>query len=137
MAKKYDSFEIQEIANSFPETAESMLLDQYLTNEEAASSRVFRVYRPTPAHYHAKCDEYLYVLSGKGTMWMEDASQSKEFHPGMLFFFKRRIVHAMPVIHEGPVIFLSVDTPRREPDDIIFVNPEEGTPSSFIQPLKY
>ena len=136
MAKKYDSFEIQEIADSFPETAESMLLDQYLTNEEAASSRVFRVYRATPAHYHAKCDEYLYVLSGRGRMWMEDASQAKQFHPGMLFFFKRGIVHAMPEIQEGPVIFLSVDTPRREPDDIIFVNPEDGTPASFIQPRK-
>jgi len=136
MAKKYDSFEIQDIAKSFPDTADSMLLDQYLTNEEAASSRVFRVYRPTPAHYHAKCDEYLYVLSGKGTMWMDDVSHAKEFHPGVLFFFKRGIVHAMPEIHEGPVIFLSVDTPRREPNDIIFVNPEDGTPASFIQPLK-
>ncbi|HSZ52102.1 MAG TPA: hypothetical protein VK801_11065, partial [Caulobacteraceae bacterium] len=64
-------FDVNEIAKAFPATADTMLLDTYLTNEEAASSRVFRVYRPTPAHYHATCDEYLYVLSGRGTFWME------------------------------------------------------------------
>jgi hypothetical protein len=33
-------------------------------------------------------------------------------------------------------VFLSVDTPRRDPKDIIFVNPEDGTPESFIQRQK-
>ena len=58
-----------------------MLLDTYLTNEEAASSRVFRVYRPTPPHYHATCDEYLYVLSGRGTFWTETAENGGTFGP--------------------------------------------------------
>jgi len=49
-------FKIAEIAKSFPETADTLLLDKYLTNEQAASARVFRVYRPTPPHYHATCD---------------------------------------------------------------------------------
>jgi len=39
-----------------------MLVDKYLTDREAASARVFRVYRPTPPHYHATCDEYLYAF---------------------------------------------------------------------------
>jgi mannose-6-phosphate isomerase-like protein (cupin superfamily) len=109
-----------------------MLLDTYLTNEAAASARVFRVYRATPPHYHAGCDEYLYVLSGKGTFWMGDAGNGGEFTPGDLLFFKRGVVHALPEIFEGPVVFLSFDTPRRDPKDIIFVNPEDGTPESFI-----
>ncbi len=46
----YQRFDLKEIARSFPDTAETMLLDTYLTNEEAASARVFRVYRETPAH---------------------------------------------------------------------------------------
>ena len=50
-------FKIAEIAKSFPETADTLLLDKYLTNEQAASARVFRVYRPTPpgfsVHRHA------------------------------------------------------------------------------------
>lgn len=129
----YLRFKPHEIAESFPETAETLLLDTYLTNEDAASSRVFRVYRATPAHYHAGCDEYLYVLSGKGTFWMGEARNGGEFATGDLLFFKRGVVHALPEILEGPVVFLSFDTPRRDPKDIIFVNPADGTPESFIR----
>jgi hypothetical protein len=39
-------------------------MDTYLTDEAAASARVFRVYWETPPHYHASSDEYLCVLSG-------------------------------------------------------------------------
>jgi hypothetical protein len=42
-------------------------------------------------------------------------------------------VHALPKILENPVIFISIDAPRRDPKDIIFVNPEDGTPESFIR----
>jgi mannose-6-phosphate isomerase-like protein (cupin superfamily) len=125
-------FDLAEIANSFPAASDTLLLDVYLTNETAASSRVFRVYRPTPPHYHATCDEYLYVLSGRGTFWMEKETNGGTFRPGQLLFFRRGVVHAMPDLLEGPVVFLSVDTPRRDPRDIIFVNPADGTPESFI-----
>ena len=94
---------------------------------------MFRVYRPTPAHYHATCDEYLYVLSGRGTFWMETKENSGEFGPGQLLFFKRGVVHALPEMLETPVVFLSVDTPRRDPRDVIFVDPADGTPESFIR----
>src|ERR1700752_4564995 len=93
-------FDLNEIAKSFPPSAETLLLDTYLTNEDAASSRVFRVYRATPPHYHATCDEYLYVLSGRGTFWMEDPSKIAEFEAGQLLFFKRGTVHALPEILE-------------------------------------
>jgi hypothetical protein len=56
---------------------------------------------------------------------MEDESTSAEFGPGELLFFKRGTVHALPKILADPVIFLSIDTPRRDPKDIVFVNPEE------------
>ena len=62
------------------------------------------------------------------------ASTEAEFVPGNFLFFKRNVVHAMPRILEAPVVFLSVDTPRRDPKDIIFVNAQDGTPESFIQP---
>ena len=54
----------------------------------------------------------------------------------MITLGKRGTVHALPDIIEGPVVFLSVDTPRRDPKDIIFVNPEDGTPESFVHGLK-
>ena len=128
----FGRFDLKAIASSFPPEAGTLLLDRYLTNEEAASARVFRVYRPTPPHYHATCDEYLYVLSGRGTFWMGDPADLREFAPGQLLFFKRGIVHALPDLLEGPLVFLSVDTPRRDPKDIVFVDPADGTPESFI-----
>jgi mannose-6-phosphate isomerase-like protein (cupin superfamily) len=126
-------FDLYDIAQSFPATAQTLLLDTYLTNEPVASSRVFKVYRGTPPHYHATCDEYLFVLSGRGTFWMGEAANAGIFAPGQLLFFKRGTIHALPEIIEGPVVFFSVDTPRRDPKDIIFVNPEDGTPESFVQ----
>lgn len=125
-------FDIKSIADSLPDTATTLLVDKYLTNREQASARVFRVYRPTPAHYHATCDEYLYVFSGRGTFWMRDASTKAEFSPGQLLFFERGTIHAMPELFEHPVVFLSVDTPRRKPTDIIFVDPEDGSPETFM-----
>jgi len=129
----YRRFDLNQIAQTFPDTADTLLLDTYLTDEESASARVFRVYRETPAHYHVGSDEYLYVLSGRGTFWMGDSSNGAEFGPGDLLFFKRRVVHALPRLIEGPVVFLAIDTPRRDPKDIIFVNPEDGTPETFIR----
>jgi mannose-6-phosphate isomerase-like protein (cupin superfamily) len=129
----FKRFNLQEVARSFPDTADTMLLDTYLTDEIAASSRVFRVYQETPAHYHEGSDEFLYVLSGRGTFWMGDPSTGAEFAPGDLLFFKRRIVHALPTMLEGPVVFLAIDTPRRDPKDIIFVNRADGTPETFIR----
>jgi mannose-6-phosphate isomerase-like protein (cupin superfamily) len=131
--QSFQRFNLSEVARSFPETAETLLLDTYLTDEESASARVFRVYRETPPHYHVGSDEYLYVLSGRGTFWMGDAANGAEFAPGDLLFFKRRVVHALPRMLEGPVVFLALDTPRRDPKDIIFVNPADGTPESFVR----
>ena len=126
-------FDVGAIAASFPATAETLLVDQYLTNREVASARVFRVYQPTPAHYHLQCDEYLYVFSGRGTFWMGDESTKAEFRPGQLLFFERGIVHAMPDLLEEPIVFLSVDTPRREPTDVHFVNPEDAARVRFVK----
>lgn len=125
-------FDLKEIAGKFPPTAESMLLDTRLTDEAEASSRVFRVYRPAPAHYHATCDEYLVVISGRAMLFLGDDAPS-EVGPGKVVFFKKGTVHGMTELLEEPFVVFSVDTPRRDPRDIIFVNPEDGTPESFIQ----
>ena len=127
------SFNIAEIAASLPESATTLLVDRYLTDGPSASARVFRVYRPTPPHYHAQCDEYLYVFSGRGTFWMGDASRKAAFGPGELLHFERGVIHALPDILEEPLVFLSIDTPRRDPKDVIFVDPADGTAESFIQ----
>ena len=125
-------FDIPAIAASLPETAETMLVDTRLTDEPSASSRIFRAYHPVPRHYHATCDEYLYLLSGRTTFEV-DYGEPRELRPGQMVFFKRGVVHAIPVLLEHPVVFLTVDTPRRDPRDIIFVDPDEGTVETFIK----
>jgi mannose-6-phosphate isomerase-like protein (cupin superfamily) len=131
--KPFASFDVMQIAASLPETAETLLVDHRMTDEPEASARVFRVYKPTPAHYHQTCDEYLYVLSGRATFFMGDQAP-REVGPGQLLFFKKGTVHGMPTIIEHPVAFLSVDTPRRDPRDIIFVDPSAGTVEGFVRP---
>ncbi len=131
--KDYARFDVHAIAASLPEQAETLLVDHYMTDEPEGSSRVFRIYKPTPPHFHRHSEEYLYVVSGRGRVWMNDPANSEEFGPGSLLYFKRNIVHALPEILEEPVVFLSVDVPRRIPTDIVFVNPEDGTPDTFIR----
>jgi mannose-6-phosphate isomerase-like protein (cupin superfamily) len=126
-------FDIHEVAASLPETATTLLVDRYLTDKPSASTRVFRVYKPTPPHYHVNSDEYLYVISGRGTFWMQDPASVAEFKPGQLLFFERGTVHALPDILAEPLVFLSIDAPRRDPKDIVFIDPSDGTPEDFIQ----
>lgn len=125
-------FDVMALAAQLPETAKTMIADIYLTNRDAASVRVFRVYKSTPAHYHETCDEYLYCLQGRGTFWMKNASDEAEFGPGQLLFFEKKTVHAIPKILEEPLTFLSVDAPRRDPKDIVFVDPKDGTAETFM-----
>ena len=125
-------FDIAAIAAGMPPDAKTLLLDRYLVDDTQASARVFRAYRPLPPHYHNGSDEFLYVFAGRGTFWIGDESTKADFAPGQLLFFKRRIVHALPDLHQEPVVFLALDTPRRDPADIHFVDPASGTPETFI-----
>jgi len=89
------TFDLHAIAASLPATADTMLVDVRLTDEPAASSRVFRIYRDIPAHYHRTCDEYLQVLSGRARFTVGDAAP-QDLGPGRgaRRGFRRR--HAAP-----------------------------------------
>jgi quercetin dioxygenase-like cupin family protein len=131
MADSYGTFDLDAILKQFPASADTMLVDTRLTDEAAASCRVFRIYTTVPAHYHSTCDEYLLVISGRGTIFLGDSAPF-EVSPGQLLFFKKGTVHGLSIIEE-PFAFLAVDTPRRDPRDITFVNPADGTPDTFIK----
>lgn len=124
-------FSISELAATLPDTAETMLTDVRLTDEQSASCRIFRVYRGAPAHYHLKCDEYLYVLSGRAEITIA-SDPPREVRAGELIFFRKSVIHAITVL-EQPFTVLAIDTPRRPPTDVHFVNPANGTPESFIR----
>ena len=130
------TFDLEALAAKFPADAETMLLDMRLTDEAAASSRLFRIYRPAPAHYHKTCDEYLLVISGRGK-FVVDGRDPVELGPGQLLFFRRNTVHSIPEIVEAPLVVFSVDTPRRDPADVTFVDQRDGTAASFIRTIKY
>mgnify|MGYP006107873763 CR=1 FL=1 len=125
------TYNLDAIVKRFPATSDTMLIDTRLTDETAASARVFRIYTDVPPHYHKTCDEYLLVLAGRGTIFLGDA-EPFEVAPGQLVFFKKGTVHGLTIIEE-PFVFYAVDTPRRDPRDITFVNPEDGTPDTFIK----
>ncbi|WP_456268739.1 cupin domain-containing protein [Kushneria sp. AK178] len=131
-AKSSARFIPLEVAQKLPENAQSMLADEYLTDRKEASCRVFRAYKGVPAHFHRQCDEYLYVISGRGTFWMGDPSDEQEFEPGHLLFFERNVVHSLPQLLEEPVMFLSIDCPRRDPEDVTFVDSNDGDAGDFM-----
>lgn len=124
-------FDFSDIVAQFPDHADTMLRDVYLTNEPEASARIFRAYRPVPAHYHVGCDEYLSVIAGRGLFLLADLKPF-EVGPGRLLFFKKKTVHGILEILEEPFIVFSVDTPRRDPRDVVFVNKADGTPEMFM-----
>jgi mannose-6-phosphate isomerase-like protein (cupin superfamily) len=128
-------FDINAIARKFPGSADTMLIDTRLTDEAEASCRVFRIYVDVPAHYHSTCDEYLFIVSGRG-MFKIGEMDWFQAQAGQLIFFKKSTVHAITLLDEAPLVFLAVDTPRRDPKDIHFVNPADGTPETFIQTRK-
>jgi len=125
-------FDIHAIARNFPGAAKTMLIDTRLTDEPEASSRVFRVYTDVPPHYHTTCDEYLFVVTGRAFFAMGDTAPA-EVGPGRLVFFKKGVVHAITPIGSEPLVFLSIDTPRRDPSDIVFVKSADGTPETFVE----
>ena len=127
-----DRFDVRALASQLPDHAETMLADIYLRDCPSSSARIFRVYKPVPAHFHRGCDEYLYVLSGRGTFWIGEAANLSECAPGQLICFERGTVHAIPSTLEAPLLFLAIDAPRREPTDIEFVDPKDGSAKDFM-----
>jgi mannose-6-phosphate isomerase-like protein (cupin superfamily) len=135
IANSTSTFDLLALAGKFPPTADTMLLDIRMTDEPAASSRLFRIYQPAPAHFHKTCDEYLQVITGRGK-FVVDGGEPMELGPGQLLFFRRNVVHSIPEVIEGPLVVFSVDTPRRDPADVHFVNPADGTAATFIRTIK-
>jgi mannose-6-phosphate isomerase-like protein (cupin superfamily) len=127
-------FDIREIIKSFPDRADSTIVDTYLTDAPSASSRVFRIYFPIPPHYHATCREHLYLLTGKVAFTI-GGEAPRILEAGQLVTFDNNVVHSISEILEGPAVFLTVDAPRRAPADVVYVNPEDGRIRPFVTHL--
>lgn len=120
-------YDVLALARRLPHADGAIIANLNLTDRAAASSRVIRTLAPVPAHYHETCDEYVYILSGSGAVWLEHPRHQVPFRPGDLLFFARGVVHAMPLIFDEPVLCFSVDTPRRDPGDIVMLSETDLT----------
>jgi mannose-6-phosphate isomerase-like protein (cupin superfamily) len=125
-------FDLHALAKGLPADADTMLVDKRLTDEAAASSRIFRIYKTVPPHFHRTCDEYLLVISGRAKVVVAGGPETT-LGPGELLFFRRGVVHGFPEILEHPLVVFSVDTPRRDPADVNFLDAGSGTLESFIR----
>ena len=123
--RTFGHYNVLALARLLPSLQDTTISDHILTSRDDASARLIRTLAPVPAHYHKGCDEYVYILEGSGTVWLESARHEAPFYPGDLLFFAREVVHAMPQIFSGSVLSFSVDTPRRDPHDIVMM--EEAT----------
>jgi mannose-6-phosphate isomerase-like protein (cupin superfamily) len=123
-------FDVFKESSLLPDTADTMLVDKYFVDKPSASARIFRIYSAVPLHFHNECAEHLYVVSGRGVFHLDGAEY--EAKPGMFLHFEQQKVHGFPQIDEEPLVFLAIDVPRRRPDDIVFVDPSEGSAATFM-----
>jgi mannose-6-phosphate isomerase-like protein (cupin superfamily) len=63
-------------------------------------------------HYHARTDEFYYIISGEGIMVLDD--QEIELHPGIVVYVPRGVKHKAV----GKLTVLTVCIPRGVLDDI-------------------
>ena len=134
MSDRFRFANVDEIAAQFPDTAGTLLVDAYLSDGEAASVRVFRLYDDLAAHRHEGCDELLYLLRGAVRFRIGDEAP-RELAPGELVVFRRNVVHQVERVGDEPVVFLTADTPRRDPGDVHFVDPAAATGKAFVSHL--
>jgi len=69
-----------------------------------------------PKHTHADANEFQYVVSGTGTVWLGD--QQRPIHPGDLIIIPKGTVHggSVPAAGEEIKIF-AIKMPPQAPDD--------------------
>jgi len=77
------------IADALPSSAKTLLVDTYLTSREQASARVFRVYRPTPPHYHATATNISMCFRPRHLLDEGSGDQERVRTGDKLLFFER------------------------------------------------
>lgn len=128
-SEDYIVFNAPEVARDFPSTADTVVVDKRLVEQPTSGLRVERVYQTIPAHKHERTDVYNYLVSGRAKFAVGD-QPAQEIGPGTTIFVKKGTVHSFPELIEGPLVFVTIETPPRDPSDVVFVG--EGADKSFI-----
>lgn len=90
-----------------------------IAESEDASSFIIWVKDTVKKHYHAAHSENLYVLEGEAWFYVNDAKY--RIKTGDFFFIERKNVHSVKVISEIPLKVLSIQSPKFDGKDRIFV----------------
>jgi mannose-6-phosphate isomerase-like protein (cupin superfamily) len=71
---------------------------------------------PTPKHYHAKSNEFQYIIKGSGSEWF--GAKRVALTPGLLLLIPKGMPHGGVT---GDVSMLEMKSPPQDPDDNIRV----------------
>lgn len=94
-----------------------------LGSSETASEYVIFIKHKVKAHKHNNHTELVYVLSGEGVMRLGSAQHA--IKKGDFIRINKGVIHAVVVTSETPLKVLSIQTPKFEGKDRIFVTDEE------------
>jgi len=124
LGNMWGNLPVQEYLDTLPKKSNKAIEDRTIVTMPRGGVRVFRLYKPSAPHYHAKSDAILYVLSGKGTYEVGDG-KIIEAKPGTLMYWRAGTPHALIELQEGPQDILVFDVGVRNPSDIIFLDPKD------------
>ncbi len=84
-----------------------------IEEKDEAAGEVLQVeIRDAKLHYHERTDEFYYVISGEGTMILDDTQV--ELHPGVVVYIPRGIRHKAI----GTLTVLTICIPRGVLNDV-------------------
>jgi multiple sugar transport system substrate-binding protein len=115
----YGIINIDSVAESLPEGGGSLVTDTRLIDREDVGIRVFRLNGEVPGHYHENSDTYIFVTSGKALYALADG-EPVVVGAGDFIYFKRGTNHEVIEILEEPFVAITIDTPPRDPKDVVF-----------------
>jgi mannose-6-phosphate isomerase-like protein (cupin superfamily) len=84
-----------------------------IAEQDGAAAEVHHVLiHNAKLHYHERTDEFYYVISGQGTMWLDD--EQIALHEGVVVYIPRGVKHKAA----GDLTILTVCIPRGVLNDI-------------------
>lgn len=91
-----------------------------LPGTESARGNLIVLRQDVALHFHARHDETVYVLEGKGRMRL--GTKEFDFSPGYLIAIPKGTHHAVQLLSDEPLVAISIFSPPFDGKDRIMVN---------------
>ena len=111
--------QVKRVADSSCDFSKSKLNATSLFSDSLSSSFKICIDDEVKSHYHQHHTEHVYVLSGKGEMVLGDSLFTIE--PGQLIFIPATTIHSVKKTSIEPLEVISIQSPRFDGTDRIFV----------------